>query len=311
MNSEVELLRQQNESLKNKLAQVEARLEVAMESTEEGILMVGQDGRVISFNQKFLELWQVPQHIVDTRQDDQLLAYVLDQLLEPSEFLNKVHQLYGSNAEERDSISFTDGRIFSRYTRALSVAGEQVRVWCFKDITERKRAENELRWRTAFFEALVNSSSDGIIVVDPDGRKILQNRRAIDLWKIPEDVANDPDASRQVQCVMNQTIDPQQFVEKVLYLYAHPEETSQDEIVLKDGIVLERYSAPVINHEGRFFGRIWSFRDVTERKSAAGELEQHRQHLEELVVSRTAELELAKNTAEAANLAKRTLLSNI
>ena len=140
------------------------------------------------------------------------------------------------------------------------------------DMTERILAENELRWRTAFFEALVNSSSDGIIVVNSEGQKILQNRRAIELWKIPEGIANDPDDSRQVQFVMNQAVDAHEFGEKVIYLYAHPEETSQDEIVLKDGTTLDRISAAVIDGHGHYFGRIWSFRDITDRKQAEEKL---------------------------------------
>jgi len=311
MSSELDQLRQQNVALTSRLAQVEARLKVATESTEEGILMVAQDGRIVSINDRFVELWRVPREIAETLRDDTLLAHVVDQLQDPDEFLHKIRRLYDSDAEKRDVISFKDGRVFSRYTRLMSMGDEPVRLWCFRDITERKRVESELNWRTAFFETLINTSTDGVIVVDSQGRKILQNRQAVALWKIPEEIANDPDDRRQVHFVMNRTVDSVMFVEKVRYLYAHPEETSQDEIVLKDGTILERYSAPVIDNEGRFFGRIWSFRDITERRLAAKELEQHRRHLEELVASRTVELEQAKNTAEAANLAKSTFLSNM
>ena len=137
-----------------------------------------------------------------------------------------------------------------------------------QDITERKSVEVDLRWKTAFFESLVNTSADGITVVDAKGRKILQNRRTRDLWKIPEDIARDPDDRRQVQFVMNQVVDAQQFGDKIRYLYAHPEETSQDEVALKDGTILERYSAPVLDSDGHSYGRIWSFRDITERHAA-------------------------------------------
>lgn len=135
-----------------------------------------------------------------------------------------------------------------------------------RDITESKQAEIDLRRRTAFFEALVETSADGILVVNTTGRIILQNRRTIDLWKIPEEIAEDTDDSRQLQFVMNQALDVKQFNDKVQYLYAHPEETSQDEVVLKNGTILDRYSAPVLDSDGHSYGRIWSFRDITERK---------------------------------------------
>jgi PAS domain S-box-containing protein len=155
----------------------------------------------------------------------------------------------------------------------LNEAGHAIRiVGTVMDITERKQYEINLRQRTAFFEALVTTSADGILVVDAQGRKVLQNRRTAELLKIPEDIAADPDDGQQVQFVINQTVDPQQFGDKVRYLYDHPEEISQDEVALKDGTILERYSAPVLDSDGHPYGRIWSFRDITERKRAEAEI---------------------------------------
>jgi PAS domain S-box-containing protein len=60
--------------------------------------------------------------------------------------------------------------------------------------------------------------------------------------------------------------DPESFRAKVEYLYRHPTETSRDEIELKNGVMLDRYSAPVVDKNGIYYGRIWSFRDMTEQK---------------------------------------------
>ena len=114
-----------------------------------------------------------------------------------------------------------------------------------RDITERKCAEEALRWKTAFLEALLDSSLDGILVVDREGNKILQNRRLVELWKLPPHIAHDPDDARQVQFVTARTKNPAQFSEKVAYLYAHTDEVSRDEIELREGMVLDRYSSPV------------------------------------------------------------------
>ena len=142
-----------------------------------------------------------------------------------------------------------------------------------RDITERKLFEEALSQKTALLEAQLNSSIDGILVVDNEGRKILQNRRTVELWKIPQEIADNPDDQIQVAHIMNTTKDPDQFVVKVKYLYSHPDEISMDEIELKDGTIFDRYSAPVIGSDGRNYGRIWSFRDITERKRAEGERE--------------------------------------
>ena len=134
------------------------------------------------------------------------------------------------------------------------------------DITEHKLAEKDLRWRTAFFEALVKTSPDGILVVGSQGNKILQNQRMIDLWKIPEDIAANPDDKSQLQHVINQVVDTEQFGDKVRFLYDHPEETSQDEVTLINGTILDRYSSPVLDGDGHSYGRIWTFHDNTKRK---------------------------------------------
>ena len=139
---------------------------------------------------------------------------------------------------------------------------------------ERRQAEEGLLEKTALLEAQLNSSIDGILVVDNQGRKIIQNQRTIDLWKIPRDIVDNNDDKEQVQFVMNQTKYPEIFVEKVVYLYSHPNEISRDEVELKDGTILDRYSSPVIGKDGKHYGRIWSFRDITEQKVSGEALHQ-------------------------------------
>jgi PAS domain S-box-containing protein len=140
------------------------------------------------------------------------------------------------------------------------------------DITGRKQAEEELNGKTALLEAQVNSSLDGILVIDQQGNKSLQNRRFVDLLKIPPHIADEKTDENRLQWVTDMTKDPEQFAEKVRYLYGHPAETSRDEMELKNGTVLDRYSSPVIGKDGRYYGRIWTFRDITERKRLEAQL---------------------------------------
>ncbi len=131
---------------------------------------------------------------------------------------------------------------------------------------KRRQAEQELRWRTAFFEAQVHSAIDGILVVDSAGKKLLQNRRLTELWKIPTQIADDPDDTPQLQFVLGRVREPEAFIQKTTQLRSHPDESSSDVIELLDGTVLERYSAPVRGSDGTYYGRVWTFHDITERK---------------------------------------------
>ena len=139
------------------------------------------------------------------------------------------------------------------------------------DITTRKQAEADARSQTALLEAQLNASIEGILVVDSKGNKILQNRRCVELWKIPAHIEEKHDDKEQVEFVKNLTTDPEAFVRQVIDLYDHPDETSRDEVSFNDGTVLDRYSAPVVGKDGTYFGRIWTFRDITDRKRAEQE----------------------------------------
>jgi len=137
-----------------------------------------------------------------------------------------------------------------------------------KEAAEHKKAEDELRWKTAFLEAQVNSTLDGILVVDQRGKKILQNQRMIEQLKIPREIVENQDNTAQIQFIMNRVKNPEQFAERITHLYSHPDEVSRDEVELKDGTILDRYSSPVIGKDGTHYGRIWIFHDISERKRA-------------------------------------------
>jgi PAS domain S-box-containing protein len=187
-------------------------------------------------------------------------------------------------------------------------AGQCTHFACLgRDITMATKNERQLLWKTALFEAQVNSAPDGTLVVDGEGRKILQNERMVELWKIPRPVADEPDDRSERQWVINQVKNPRQFAEKVAYLYAHPDQVSRDELELIDGRFFDRYSAPVRDRDGNYYGRIWTFRDTTERKGIELALLERASELDQT----NRELAQAKETADAANLAKSSFLANM
>lgn len=128
------------------LADNEDLLRATIESTADGILVVGQDGRMLHANRRFAEMWRLPDELLATRDDARLLAFVLDQLVDPLGFTSKVRELYQTPHEAIDTLHFKDGRVFERYSRPLQRGGRMAgRVWSFRDITDRVRTEQLLR----------------------------------------------------------------------------------------------------------------------------------------------------------------------
>lgn len=133
------------------------------------------------------------------------------------------------------------------------------------DITEKRRAHDELLSQTAFLEAQIQASIDGILVVDEQGHIAQKNQRFLELFDIPKALWNNGSDDVLLQDVLHKVEKPETFLERVRHLYVHKKETSRDEIKLRNGMVLDRYSSPVFGKDGRYYGRIWTFRDITER----------------------------------------------
>ena len=102
---------------------------------------------MVDSNQRFATMWRVPADVLDSRQDDRLLAFVLDQLRAPEVFLAKVRDLYGqSEATSLDTLEFKDGRVFERFSMPQKLDGRSIgRVWSFRDVTEVRRQAQALR----------------------------------------------------------------------------------------------------------------------------------------------------------------------
>lgn len=121
-------------------------LRTTLESTADGILVVNSSGKIVLYNQKFLEMWRIPEEIMKTNEDKVILAFVMNQLKNPDTFINDVNKLYLENNQiTYDSLEFVDGRCFERYSQPQIINGKSIgRVWSFRDVTLRKKAESEL-----------------------------------------------------------------------------------------------------------------------------------------------------------------------
>ena len=146
--------------------------------------------------------------------------------------------------------------------------GNSASIAVVVDVTERNKAQRQLATTAAILATEHESSPDGILVVDPTARIISVNRRFGQIFDIPTELLEAGDDGPVRAMVLQRMADKETFQRRVKYLYDHTEESGQDELVLKNGRVLDRYSAPFKASSGEYMGRIWFFSDITERRKA-------------------------------------------
>jgi len=198
---------QERQAVEDELRQTVSLLTATLESTADGILVVGAEQRIKGYNQQFAAMWQIPDSILESGDDDQTLAFVRNQLEEPQNFLAKVRDLHDTAAAESfDVIRLRDGRVFERHLKPQFIDNETVgRVWSFRDITQRVRANQEQVRLVAELEnanrdlANVNQElNDFAYVVSHDLKAPLRGIRALADW-ISTDYADKLDSEGQEQ----------------------------------------------------------------------------------------------------------------
>ena len=152
---------------------------------------------------------------------------------------------------------------------ALTLSGRpRLLLATVRDITERKQAEEALLFKNALLEAQAETTIDGILAVDESDHIVLTNKQFGLNLGIPDELLSMRDDSIVLKHVTDQVEDPDAFVETVKYLNSHRDEKSRDELRFKNGKIFDRYSAPLVDSNSRYRGRIWYFRDITDRKLA-------------------------------------------
>ena len=132
----------------------------------------------------------------------------------------------------------------------------------------RSFAPDQLDFQRRLLEAIVESTVDAILVVSMDREVVYFNDNFLAMWGLSAELVAAGDSVLLVTAVSDKLIDPEGFAARANYLYDHPLETSHEELLFRDGRVLERFSGPVTDDAGKAQGRVWFFRDVTEERRA-------------------------------------------
>jgi PAS domain S-box-containing protein len=238
-----------------------------LESTAEGILVVNRQGRIVSANHKFKEMWRLPEEIFASGDDDPVLAFAMDQLTDPEGFLTKLREIFAElSAESFDILHFKDGRVFERYSIPQYLNYDIVgRVWSFRDITARIKAEEGLRHSEEFLMDMFNSIQDGLSILDSD-LNVIRVNPAMEKFGYPQPIVGrkcyEVYHGRSTPCEVCPSRETLLTGKAWKIVVRHPTNAGSIEI----------QTFPLINRtSGQIEGVIEYVRDVTETKRAEEE----------------------------------------
>jgi PAS domain S-box-containing protein len=250
-------------------------LQASLEATADGILVVDKDGRIILSNNRFAEMWRIPQEMIRDKDDIKIREYVMGQVTDPRAYMDKIHELYDTSDESTDVITFKDGRVFERYSAPL-VISEQIigRVWSFRDMTAYREAQARLeRSEEKYRELVENANSiilrwdiNGVITfINEYGQRLLGYSQA-DLVGQPVigTIVPDKDSSGRdlVAMIEGITDRPNEFI------------FNENENITKDGqsIWVSWSNKPIYNEMGQLVGILSIGNEITERKKLEQQL---------------------------------------
>jgi diguanylate cyclase (GGDEF)-like protein/PAS domain S-box-containing protein len=137
------------------------------------------------------------------------------------------------------------------------------------DVTERRKAEDELSFSHILLSTAIESSPDAVLIVDAHGRIIMYNQRFVELWQVPNELVAAGADGPVLTVVASRMKSESEFLARVRYLYDHPELESHEELEAADGRIVDRRSGSLYDAQKNYLGRVWFFRDITESKRAA------------------------------------------
>lgn len=159
-------------------------LSATFEAIPGGVMVVDLEGRVVTYNQECMDMWNIPHDVVAAGDIEKAMEYVMQQLKEPLKFKKNVKELYNNpEKESRYRLEFKDGRVFERYSIPHKIGGEIVgRVTSFIDITDRVKAERKAHEFGNLLDSITTNVSEGILRSTPEEGLIYVNDAFVEMF---------------------------------------------------------------------------------------------------------------------------------
>ncbi|HEY9875027.1 MAG TPA: PAS domain S-box protein, partial [Candidatus Obscuribacterales bacterium] len=249
-------------------------LQATLDSTADGIISMNHDSTIFCFNKKYLEMWSLPEVNLTDPDFEKRFNPFLEQVKDPQTFVETLSNICSkTDAESYDFVELKNGKILERYSQPQWMGGTIVgRVWSFRDITARKQMEAEVERSLSLLKATINSTADGILALDNEGNIACLNEKFVELWSIPERVMASVDISQRLTFIIEQVKEPETFSTEFTQLHDQRDQESYKLLHLKNGRIFECQSQPQRLGD-TIIGRVWCFRDVTQRQRMEAELE--------------------------------------
>jgi PAS domain S-box-containing protein len=252
------------------LKKSEANLNTTLNATADGILAVGCDGKILFYNNRFSDMWNIPDAILDTKDDNALLTHVLMQLLEPELFLKEVKRLYNLPESSFDTVQFKDGRIFERFSfpQQYDDSPNFGRVWSFRDVTEQKQASDAIFTSNKLLQTIINNAPVRIFWKSKDLQYLgANNLFAKDAGLLHADEIigkNDFQLAWKEQAELYRTDDLKVMESGISKLFYDEPQTTPN----GNCIWLNTSKVPLRNEANQIIGVLGIYEDVTIRKEA-------------------------------------------